>query len=376
VEQSVGNLLVSGSLDLPNKGFSFTVLDKRTLRESYRFIPFKEAVKYLDGKHDEGAFVDELKNIDQATVYNLIDELFSSLAITPVQEIDGHDISEYDVHRIAISRPHPDGSVDDGDRHQTLTYVRLKDLGEDVDGERAALAKAKFAIKKTAVYCLAARNLMPVGGMLSVRNPFAILKWNSREIGRTTPSRNDLNPEWEDPPVLATTTRDKPMRTCQLEIEVWDWNTTNNRALDFLGSVSLTGDRLISFFESKALLTLPLERSRRMTDAENQNVGGTLVLFGLLDDDIGKVAVPQDYRDDSEAVERARVAAELDAAEVAMEERNAATARAFGERPKPPSSGLGATAIQRTRHVTHPEELSKTLEVFTDEYRDHDPLAE
>ena len=294
VEESRGNLMVSATLVLSKKGFAFAVLDNRTMRESFRFMSFEEALRFLRGERTMDQFSDELRNIEQATVYDLIDDLYSYIAFSPLSEIDGIDVSDYEVNRLALSK---------GDRHYSLAYCRIREVGEELDPEKMASRLAKFSIRKAAVYVLAARELTAIGGVVVARNPFAIVKWNSREAGRTTPSRNDLNPEWEDPPMLMQSTKDKKLPQCILEIDVWDWNVTTLRPADYLGGIKLTGEALVSFLEAKELKTIQLERSKRMTDADNKNVGGSIVIFGVLDGDIANTYVPQDYRDDTDRVE-------------------------------------------------------------------------
>ena len=261
VEESRGNLMISATMVLAKKGFAFAVLDNRTLRETFRFLPFEEALRFLKGGRTMENLADDLRNIEQATVYDLIDELYSFIEVSPLPDIDGVDIAEYDVSRLALTK---------GDRHYSLAYCRIREVGAELDPEMVARRLAKFNIRKAAVYVLAARELKAIGGLIAARNPFAVVKWNSREAGRTTPSRNDLNPEWEDPPVLMQSNKDKQLVQCILEIDIWDWNATTMRPADYLGGVKLTGETLVAFLEAKKLLTLPLERSKRMTDEDNK----------------------------------------------------------------------------------------------------------
>lgn len=364
VEESRGNLTISGGLELAKQGFSFTVMDNRTHRESYRFLHYKEALKFLKGNKTEAQFIDDLRNIEQATVYDLVDELLGCIDVLPVSEIDGNDISEFDVHRLCIlkkdqQQDRDESQVSEDKHYYTLTYTRLREVLEDMTPERAAALAAKFSIKKVACYVLAARNLLPIGGIVTARNPFAIMKWNNREAGRTTPARNDLNPEWDDPPIITSTTKDKQLQQCVLDIEVWDWNISQAQNADFLGCVQLSSERLISFFNSRELLTLPLIKSNRMTDNENKNVGGTVVLFGLLDGDIGNVAIPQDYRDDSEAIEKARLAAvENEKQRLAAEKKAASKGNSimgmglFSSKKSKAAVPTADTGVAKTKHVT------------------------
>lgn len=118
-----------------------------------------------------------------------------------------------------------------------------------------------------------------------------------REIGRTSIVRNTINPSFnaeQNNRFTIHLNKESMLATCAIEIEVYDTDA-RGKTTDYLGHVRLQGETLFSLLDEhqqqsrKTLhgnvehgeaLALELEKSKRISDAENKHVKGTIYLKG------------------------------------------------------------------------------------------------
>lgn len=110
------------------------------------------------------------------------------------------------------------------------------------------------------------------------RNPLCIIKWNMRELGRSSIVLQALNPVWDNCVFTTLTSREVVLEQSSLDIEVWDTDLKNT--VHFLGSVHLQGDELVSFLQSVDDQSIDLRPSKRLADSENIYVGGSIQFSG------------------------------------------------------------------------------------------------
>jgi hypothetical protein len=102
------------------------------------------------------------------------------------------------------------------------------------------------SIVKMEVKVHSARNLAKAD-TFGLSDPFCIVKFNEREIGRTEVIDNDLNPEWNNERFYAYFDKDvDDMNECVLEVLCYDMDLMGRG--DFLGGVALRGADLAHFF--------------------------------------------------------------------------------------------------------------------------------
>ena len=124
-----------------------------------------------------------------------------------------------------------------------------------------------YADEITVLYC----NIL-------LRNPLCIVKWNMRELGRSSIILQTLNPVWENCVFNTLTSRDVVLEQSSLDIEVWD--TDLKDTVHFLGCIHLQGDELVSFLQNSDDLSMDLKPSKRLADSENIYVGGAVQITG------------------------------------------------------------------------------------------------
>jgi hypothetical protein len=90
-----------------------------------------------------------------------------------------------------------------------------------------------------------ARDLSKADMFLGKSDPYCVIKWNNKEIGRTSIISSNLNPRWEEESFKVFLAEGNNPNNSKLEIEVWDMDSVGGG--NFLGMVSLTGVELISF---------------------------------------------------------------------------------------------------------------------------------
>jgi len=350
MDEVFGNLTVSLGVNVTLAGFEIFVVDNRSLYETYRFLAFPEAVKYLyKVKMDD--FRKRLKTINENTVYEMADELFS---VMEIQDSPGEDGVGVQILALVSEQENVEPYV--------LAYVRERDEDNEVGIIGQKNQAVKITLQKVEINVLAARNLASISG-LAARNPVAIVKWNIREIGRTIPQRNDLNPDWDDPGLRTSTTKDKGLEKCSLEIEVFDYNFQKARTTEFLGCARLTGQALADLFEigaKRQFVTLPLQRSSRLNDKENAYVQGEVIVWGLLEDKWGKVDVPISHRivedEDKEAFE---IALAKDVAAAAKAEKGSS----WGWGKKTPEKK--SRPVEETKPIDTPDKQSEVSDFGT-----------
>jgi len=119
-------------------------------------------------------------------------------------------------------------------------------------------------------------------------DPYGVIYFNDKEVGRTEVIPDDLNPVWNCKLELDTTGID--WTSVRLRIDIWDSDFMLQNPLtdDFLGRINLSGDLLQVFLkEHTKAMTMKLERKRGVTNLlEMKDVGvivtGTLTLHGSL----------------------------------------------------------------------------------------------
>lgn len=121
-----------------------------------------------------------------------------------------------------------------------------------------------------------------------VRNPYCVVKWNMRELGKTSVAEKTISPDFDpdDSTFAIKTLRGQEIKNCVLEVEVYDADILHNKG-DFLGCVRLTGEPLVSFLDNGTngrSTTLKLGPSLKLTSLENKFAQGSLVLSGVLVD--------------------------------------------------------------------------------------------
>ena len=111
-----------------------------------------------------------------------------------------------------------------------------------------------------------ASDLSKADGFLGKSDPFCIVNWNGREVGRTAVIPVTLDPQWEDEHFKMNLARPMGKEEAQergvvvpeggisllskLDIEVWDMDEVG--AGDFLGKVTLTGSDLAALLEASS----------------------------------------------------------------------------------------------------------------------------
>lgn len=76
VTELKGNLVVSVSVSVPQRGFAFYTYDPRTHREAHRLVTFHDACALSSEKSLE-SLEDDLGNMDESTAYDLADEFMA-----------------------------------------------------------------------------------------------------------------------------------------------------------------------------------------------------------------------------------------------------------------------------------------------------------
>lgn len=289
VDELMGNLTVSINLNLSLEGFEFIVFDNRTLFEVYRLVVYEDLLPFFYGM-SKPEFYKSLQAMDETVVMEITEELYQVLEIEEGLDSDG----------VGVLRMQLNAGTNE-DEPLVICHLREHEVTKEDMSRRSKKESKLGQMSKTRLHVLAAQGLASVSGV-AARCPIAITKWNMREVHRTLPVRNDLDPKWNDAPVFMNSTRDKLLWECFLEIEVWDWNFQKAKPQDFLGCARFSGEQILDIFRKGAkrqTTEAPLGRSPRFSAAENLHVQGSIVLFGVKDEDIDKIPeskIPQEYR--------------------------------------------------------------------------------
>lgn len=121
---------------------------------------------------------------------------------------------------------------------------------------------------------ISASDLARADGMFGLSDPYALLKWNGREIGRTNYVSKNLNPVWDNQSFLIPVSEEQEIGSNTLEIEVYDYNLLSNGS--FLGCIFLTGDALDEFLNEEDVpsVILNLHKSKSIPEAKQSLVQG------------------------------------------------------------------------------------------------------
>ena len=130
--------------------------------------------------------------------------------------------------------------------------------------------------------------------MFGLADPFAIVFWNSREIGRTPYATKTLNPEWSEQTVTITLHKADSVAANTLKIDVYDYKLLGRGA--FLGCVVLKGSDLEELFdlqEETRFRTLDLAKDVKLDDKLQKLVQGKLdISVRRVSDDQGSDGAP------------------------------------------------------------------------------------
>lgn len=272
-----GNLTISIGFNVTHKGFALYVLDNRSLHEAYRFISLDESCLLLYD-YTIQKLLKVLKSLDEAVLFDLLDELIGTVSIsmrnenTNVEEPGSNDEQQQPEQYILEL-------FSDRDDNDTKDFIVTK-LVKHVETERDLLNhKHKLKVVPSCnvdIVIMECKNLTP-NGSLEIRNSFCIVKFNMREVGRTEIQNSTLNPKFTDGTLKTKTTKGLSIVDSMLEVEVFDTDY-DGRPSDFLGSLDLFGADLEKVYKSGVPEWYPLHRSNRLTAAENERVGGFILL--------------------------------------------------------------------------------------------------
>lgn len=342
LSETRGNFNLSLVLSTEKKrGFELTVYNPRSLVESYSFIPYNLAIKAVG--RNEREVEEELANLDEAVALDLLDSLFPSIHIKEVNlnnegKIPCLVLSSNSDSKVQIQSPiiatnikkeeiDADSSSSDDDSEDQfqvilskLKYVPLK---------RHELAYLKKIEEDVVINLeIVSASDLAKQGLFGSRNAFCIIRYNMREIGRTSAYPTTLNPNWRQQYIDYVSSLEKQVEvppreyenvieesetsakneevakipiminkfsiylprksflsTCIIEIEVRDTDA-RGRPTEFLGLVKINGQTLNNLFlegESlpKKTVTFDLMKSNKLDEEENKNAGGKLTLLGF-----------------------------------------------------------------------------------------------
>lgn len=148
VEEQKGNLVVSVTLSVTQKGLVFTTRDLRTMREAYKYISFLDACEKRIIDNDLKSFLGELDNLDESVAFDVVDELIARI---DVQDSDDDGL-------VMVIASEADNESD----------VILANLVEHVpmENELKALTKKKLPVYNVEIQIHGAKNLTPISPVL------------------------------------------------------------------------------------------------------------------------------------------------------------------------------------------------------------------
>jgi len=121
-------------------------------------------------------------------------------------------------------------------------------------GRSGALALANANAKKYEIEIFGATGLPRADGMFGLSDPYAIVKWNYHELGRTPYISKTLDPVWEENNTFHFFTdvnSDEGVGVNHLQVDIWDYDVIGNG--NFLGCITATGEELELMFRSSTL---------------------------------------------------------------------------------------------------------------------------
>jgi len=156
----------------------------------------------------------------------------------------------------------------------------------DIDDTRRLELDFKIPDKAYEISVISASNIMRAD-LFGASDPFGIVYFNEKEIGRTAPRKNTLNPVWRDAIFIFTVPATIELNACVLRIELFDIDAGFDGAADeigdFLGCVEITGSKLAKFIGNGNSVILDLDLQPRLESAPDQDqsrISGTLKIRG------------------------------------------------------------------------------------------------
>ena len=110
-------------------------------------------------------------------------------------------------------------------------------------------------------------------------DPYVLVKWNSREVGRTVHVEKSLDPQWVDQRITLAVGVNEPLddpSKCCLVLEAWDYNVVGKGS--FLGCVRFVGAELVDLLSPDTDMEeeYDLVRDPQMDPKKQKHVKGTL----------------------------------------------------------------------------------------------------
>lgn len=152
---------------------------------------------------------------------------------------------------------------------QGKLFVRAAYVGENEISPDAV----KFEVK-----ILRAEDLARADGPFGLSDPYVIVKWDGRELGRTPYKPKTLNPEWDDQIFGFSVPSLDDIPKHELHMDIWDHNQFTRGV--FLGCVILNEDVLTELlsYEDEITRTFDVTKNELRPDLPQDNVRGFLVI--------------------------------------------------------------------------------------------------
>jgi Ca2+-dependent lipid-binding protein len=136
----------------------------------------------------------------------------------------------------------------------------------------AAIKKAEAASRRSLRVTIVEARGLARADLLGSSDPFVIVRWNEKEMGRTETVPNSLNPKWDSE--VFNLNLPHGGAAVSLVLEVWDQDAGMKG--DFLGQASLTGEELLTRAAAKEPVVLTL--GDRPDATKKTEVKGEIVL--------------------------------------------------------------------------------------------------
>lgn len=297
------NLVISIVFSIQKKGFFFTIRDPRSLHEASKFISFPDSIPYFQSKTLE-ILEDEISNLDESVAFDIMDDLFSAVDIVDLDQGGTGVVLQLD---LAAAQANMINASDDPTAaldmilkpSQALTdlvLAKVREIPEDKLYHPMSRKQGGSASYRISLEIFRAKDLARIG-IVGMRNAYAVLKYNQREIGRTPIVKGTLHPDWSKTGNFSFDVhinKENLLMTCALDVEVYDTDAKGNTS-DFLGVVRLQGNQLKTMMTRDSYANpdemiendkyrefLTLETSRKLGDADNKHVQGKIELRATL----------------------------------------------------------------------------------------------
>jgi hypothetical protein len=325
------NLIVSVILEINLKGFVYIIYDPRTFMEVSRFFPFLQIYSLL-GKSVED-LDDDLTNLDESVAYDVIEDALTLIDFEEHTEeglilyLDkSNQISSPETNRITRDinegRENHSNSGSSCSREEeseedteVIVLARLKELSEEVGLHPKASKRAPQLSYRIFLEIIKCSNLSRLGAF-GARNPFCVVRYNNREISRTSIIKNTLSPIFPTNLFTIHVNNQQSLlnSTSSIEIEVYD-SDAKGKTTDYLGNVKLAGEALFNFLNHCTTLvnnsnddnsegkdkkekkekisdkekeddlrgmTFDLQKSKKLSDYDNKHVKGSITLHATM----------------------------------------------------------------------------------------------